>query len=137
MRRFLRSHKWITASCILGTFLALCWLWSLTAAMRGRLAAHVDMQQGRYQLLGNGLPSPWRPEYVRCLRERYKVEFHPLAGCIVSESLVSYVNAYDSVLEESTRRTFGRDIIQECSDEAAAKWKEQRSATARNVEVSQ
>ena len=105
--------------------------------MRGRLAAHVDMQQGQYQVLGYGLPSPSRPEYVRCLRERYKIEFHPVAGCIVSESLVSYVNAYDSVLEEVTRRKFGRDIMQECSDEAAMKWKEQRAATARNVRVGQ
>jgi hypothetical protein len=112
-------------------------MWSLTAPMRGRLAAHVDMRQGRYQILGYGLPSPWRPKYVRCLRERYKIDFHPVAGCIVSESLVSYVNAYDSVLEESTRRKFGHDVIQECSDEAATKWKEQRAAAARNVEVIQ
>jgi hypothetical protein len=105
--------------------------------MRGRLAADVDMRQGRYQVMGYGLPSPWRPEYVRCLRERYKIDFHPVAGCIVSESLVSYVNAYDSVLEESTRRKFGHDVIQECSDEAATKWKEQRAATARNAKVIQ
>ena len=103
--------------------------------MRGRLAAHADMQGGRYQVLGYGLPSPGRPEYARCLRERYKIEFRPVADCLVSESLVSYVNAYDSVLEEATRRKFGRDVFQECADEAATKWKAQRSAAARNVEV--
>jgi hypothetical protein len=32
------------------------WLWSLTARTRGRLAADVDIQQGRYQVLGYGFP---------------------------------------------------------------------------------
>lgn len=134
MRRYLRSHKLITALCILSAFLVLYWLWSLAAPMRGRLAAHVDMQRGRYEVLGYGLPSPSRPEYARCLRERYKIEFRPVAGCIVSESLVSYVNAYDSGLGEATRRKFGRDVFQECADEAATKWKAQHAA-ARNVAV--
>jgi hypothetical protein len=119
----------------MAALLGLCWLWSLAAPMRGRLAAHVDMRQGRYQLLGYGLPTPGRPEYARCLHERYEIDFRPVAGCIVSESLRSYVDAYDSVLEEDTRRKFGRDVFQECADEAAWKWKAQRAAAARNVEV--
>jgi hypothetical protein len=57
-----------------------------------------------------------------------------VAGCIVSESLVSYVNAYDSALEEATLRKFGRDILQECAEEAVAKSKE-RLAIAQNVKV--
>jgi hypothetical protein len=105
--------------------------------MRGRLDAHVDLQRGRYQVLGYGLPSPSRPEYARCLRERYDIEFHPVAGCVVSESLVSYVTAYDSVLEEATRRKFGRDVFRECADEAATKWKAERTAAARNVKIGQ
>ena len=133
MRQYLRKHKWIATLCILSAFLTLCWLWSLAAPIRGRLAAHVDLQRGRYQVLGYGLPSPSRPEYARCLRERYKIEFRPVAGCIVSESLVSYVNAYDSVLEEATRRKFGRDVFQECADEAATKWKAHRAATTQSV----
>jgi hypothetical protein len=134
MRRYLRSHKGITAFCILSAFLLLGWLWLLAAPIRGRLAAHVDMHGGRYQLLGYGLASPTRSEYASCLRERYKIEFRPVAGCIVSESLVSYVNAYDSVLGEATRRKFGRDVFQECADEAATKLKAQHAA-ARNVAV--
>lgn len=60
-----------------------------------------------------------------------------MAGCIVSESLVSYVNAYDSVLEEATRRKFGRDVFQECAKEAATKWKAERAAAARKKELGQ
>lgn len=71
------------------------------------------------------------------LARTIKIEFRPVAGCIVSESLVSYVNAYDSVLEEATRREFGRDVFQECAAEAATKWKAQRTAAARKVKVMQ
>jgi len=59
------------------------------------------------------------------------IDFRPVAGCLVSESLVSYVNAYDSVLEEATRRKFGRDVFQECSDAADKKWKATGEAEAR------
>lgn len=82
---------------------------------------------------GYGLPSPWRPEYARCLQERYNVRLRPVAGCVVSESLVSYVDGYDSVVEEASRRRFGRDVFQDCENEAMTKWKTQRAATARNV----
>jgi hypothetical protein len=105
--------------------------------MRGRLDAHNDVRRGRHEVLVYGLPTVWHPEYARCLRERYKIEFRPVAGCIVSESLVSYANAYDSVLEEVTRREFGRDVFQECADEAATKWKTQHATAARNAEARQ
>jgi len=103
--------------------------------MRGRLAAQVDMQRGQYQVLGYGLPSPSRPEYARCLRERYEIDFRPVAGCVVSESLLSYVNAYDSVLEEAALRKFGRDVFKECAEASATKWEAQRLAAAQDVKV--
>ena len=64
MKRSLRSHGLTSAFYVFGGFLILCWLWSLVPLMRGRLAAQIDMQRGRYQVLGYGLPSPWRPEYL-------------------------------------------------------------------------
>jgi hypothetical protein len=131
MRHYLRHHKGIAAISAFGAFLVFCWFWDLSASIRGHLDARIDVNLGRYQLLGYGLPSPSRPEYVRCLRERYKIDFRPVAECLVSESLVSYVNDYDSVLEEATRRKFGRDVFQECSDDADKKWKATSEAEAR------
>ena len=64
------------AFCIAAGLLAVSCLWSLIASVRGRVAADIDIRRGRYQLLGYGLPSPTRPEYVRCLRERYGIQFH-------------------------------------------------------------
>ena len=87
-------------------------------------------------MLGYGLPVPWRPEYARCLRERYKIEFRPVAGCLVSDSLVSYVNTYDSVIEEAARAKLGRDVVKECADESMLRWKAQRAMTAKNAQIS-
>ena len=125
MWRYIGTHKWITAVCILGAFLVCSWLSSLTAALRGRVAAQVDIRRGQYQLLGYGLPSPSRPEYVRCLRERYNIRFRAVAGCIVSESLVSYVDAYDSAMVEAVNRTVEHDVFKECHEEAQRTWTEQ------------
>ena len=140
MWEYVRAHKLTTTICLSTLFLVGCWPnwpWSLAAPSVGRIAAHRDIQRGRYQLLGYGLPSPSRPEYARCLRERYGIQFHAVAGCIVSESLVSYVNAYDSTLEEAARKRFGRNVFSECADEADTKWKAQREASAQSTEVRQ
>ena len=137
MTRYFRRHKWLTALCIVSTFLVLCWGWSPAARIRGRIAARIDVHRGRYEVLGYGLSSPSHPEYARCLRERYNVEFRAVAGCIVSDSLISYVDGYHSVVAEATKRKFGHDIFQECADEATRKWKAKRAAGTRDVELRQ
>lgn len=128
MLHYIRAHKLITTSCILGLFVTSCWLWSLSAPIRGRLAAYRDIRRGQYEVLGYGLPIPWRPQYAQCLRERYNIRLHVVAGCVVSDSLVSYVNAYHSVVDHVVRRKYGRDVFRECADDAATKWRTQRQA---------
>lgn len=128
MWHYIRTHKLITTAWVLGLFVASCWLWSLAAPIRGRLAAYRDTRQGRYEVLGYGLPTPWRPEYAQCLRERYNIRFRAVAGCVVSDSLISYVNAYQSVVDDAVQRKYGRDVFRECADDAATKWKAKRQA---------
>ena len=77
-------------------------------------------------MLGYGLPTPWRPEYARCLRERYNIDFRTVAGCVVSESFIAYEEGYWSVVAEATRRKFGHDVFRECANDAATKWKAER-----------
>jgi hypothetical protein len=124
MKHYLPNHKGIAAISVLGALVVLCWFWDQSASIRGGLAARIDVHRGRYQLLGYGLPSPSRPEYASCLRQRYSVGFRPVAGCMVTESLVSYVDAYDSVVVEATNRRLGHDVFKECSEEAETNWKE-------------
>jgi len=116
--RYLRTHKLVAMVVALGAVLLFDWGWSLTASLRGKIAATIDVHRGRYQVLGYGLADRSRSEYARCLRERYHVEYHTVAGCIVSESLVSYAKAYHSVVAETTSRKFGRDVFQQCEQEA-------------------
>ena len=77
-------------------------------------------------MLGYGLPTPWRPEYARCLRERYNIDFCTVAGCVVSESFIAYEEGYGSVVADATQRKFGHDVFRECADDAATSWKAER-----------
>jgi len=67
--------------------------WVYTAPSRGRLSARFDVWRGHYIVLAYGLPSPWRPEYGQLLRERYGIEIHTVALCIVSETCVHMLTA--------------------------------------------
>lgn len=86
------------AGFVVVMLLAMLGTWSATASVRGRMAARFDLRRGRYKILSYGLPPLWLPEYARLLKERYGVELHPVAGCIVSKTLFSYVDSYDDVV---------------------------------------
>src|SRR5207247_6284709 len=113
--QYFQKHRAIAVTSVIVALLISSWMWGLSAGIRGNLAARIDVRRGRYQVLGYGLPSPSRPEYARCLRDRYGIEFRAVAGCIVSDSLISYVNGYHSVVAEATTRKFGHDVFTECS----------------------
>jgi hypothetical protein len=57
---------------------------------------------------------------VFCMR--YDIEFRPVAGCIVSQSLVSYVGAYDDVSSAAAIHKFGHDVFKESAAEARTNW---------------
>lgn len=122
MQRLTRKFKLIAAAlCVVLAFLV-PWAWQEAAGVRGRLQAHIDMRKGKYQLLGYGLPTASRPDYARCLRVRCDVELNAVTGCIVSPSLMTYVDSYDEVVVEAMSRKFGRNISMECSLEAERNW---------------
>jgi hypothetical protein len=122
MTRYFRKHKGLAATLIVAVFLLVNWAWSASAPVRGHIDGMIDVHRGHYQVLGYGLADRSRSEYARCLRERYKIEYRPVAGCVVSESLVSYVRAYHSVITEAANRKFGHDVFQECGKEADRTW---------------
>jgi hypothetical protein len=78
--------------------------------------------KGHFRLLTYGLPVSWLPEYAALLRERYGVEVHAVAGCVVSQALISYVDSYDRVSTVAANRKFGRDVFKECEEEVQKKW---------------
>jgi hypothetical protein len=88
------------------------------------IAAWADHARGHYEVQTFGYPAPWRAEYRRLLRERYGVEVHAVAGCVVTEDLVWYVRGYNSVSRPRIQARFGKDIFAECAEEARAAWEQ-------------
>jgi hypothetical protein len=113
---------------IIAALVAASRAWSLSAKQRGYWAARVDLRRGHYILLAYGLPSPWRPEYAQLLRERYGIEVHTVALCIVSETLRSYVDSYDEVSAAGANRKFGHDVFKECAETASKNWELPKAA---------
>ena len=104
--------------------------WSYSAATRGRLAAHIDIARRHYKILGYGYPSPWRVGYSHLLHERYGIEYEAVAGCIVSDSLVDYVDAYDKVSIAAANSKFGHNVNKETAEEAIRIWQLQHPSEA-------
>lgn len=100
-------------------------MWWATAPLRGRIAAHFDLRRRHYRLLVYGLPPAWRSGYADLLRERYGIEVRAVAYCIVSETLISYVEGYDTVSVAAANRKFGRDVFAECAEDARKNWGKQ------------
>jgi hypothetical protein len=98
--------------------------WPPLHSLAGNLAARYDLARGRYQELGFGLPTASRPEYARLLRERYRLRFRAVAGCVVNEPLLAYVHAYNSVSMAATKRKFGGDVFEECARDAERNWQQ-------------
>ena len=112
---FIRNHKVVA---LFLAAIAVIAIWELSASLRGELAAHLDIARGRYELLGYGLPPFTRPEYARLLRERYGIEYHAVAGCVVSWDQMEFVEGYDSVSTSAAKRKFGHDVFKECEEDA-------------------
>jgi len=75
--------------------------------------AHFDVARGRYRQLAFGLAVPTRSPYARLLGERYGIEMRAVAGVIVSDSLVAYVQGYNMVSAAAANRKSGRDVSRE------------------------
>lgn len=86
------------------------------------LVAWWDHACGHYEVQVYGLPPPWDGEYSQLLQERYGVEVNPVAGCVVTPELVSYVEGYNAVSRPRIEARFGKDIFAECAMEVQAAW---------------
>ena len=106
-------------------------LQSAAAPVRGQLDARFDIARGHYEVLGYGLPAPWRAEYVRLLRERYGINFRSVALCIVSTTLVAYVEGYNGESTAAANRKFGHDVFEECVEDARKSWEQSLSKSVK------
>jgi len=96
--------------------------WSYSASVLGRRAARSDVANGYYEVQTFGYPAPWMQDFRWLLQQRYGVTLRSVAGCMVSSSQRSYVDAYDSVSVTAANQKFGHDIFAECTAEAQKAW---------------
>ena len=94
----------------------------------GQREARADIATGQFMVLSYGLVDRSRSEYGALLRQRYGVEVHTVAGCIVSKSTHDYVAAYNGVSVAAANRKFGHDIFKEADDQEL-KDRDQTTAT--------
>jgi hypothetical protein len=124
-----RRNKVIAAVSIgIAVITAGLWSWWITAAFRGRTVARFDVWRGHFEVQTYGLPVEWLPEYQRLLRERYGIQLRPVAGCIVPEELVAYVDAYDSILSNAIEKKFGAGTLKRTMQDAERLPDESRQA---------
>lgn len=116
MRRFIRFAAGVVAIAILVIQWDSSGWWPI-ASVLGRHNASVDVASGRYMVLTYGIADPSGSPYANRLRQRYGVEFHAVAGCTVSKSLVDYAAAYNEVSTAAVKGKFGRDVFKEIADE--------------------
>lgn len=95
----------------------------VTSMIRGHLDARYDVLHGNYRVLTYGMPGPWRDDWKRLLQDRYQITNEAVAGCLVSDSLIAYVRAYNGVSIISANEKFGHDVFAEISEEARENWR--------------
>lgn len=122
MFRRLSANKKLTALSVFVILILGFWAWDVSASLRGQIMAHFDVARGRYRQLAFGLAVPTRSAYARLLGERYGIEMRAVAGCIVSDSLIAYVQGYNKVSAAAANRKWGRDVFQESRQEAGRIW---------------
>jgi hypothetical protein len=121
-RDFVRNHKKLAVTVLVTSLVLTPFLWLVSASARGQIVARFDAAHGYYEVLGYGLPSPRRTEYVRLLRQRYGIQFRTVAFCTVSRPIVAYADGYNSVSIAAANRKFGHDVFKECAEDAKKSW---------------
>jgi len=129
VRKLVRNHMKPAGVLVLVCSLAGFVCWELSSRIRGQIVARFDLARGHYEVLVLGLAPRWRPEYARLLRERYRIESRVVAGCVVSEWLLAYVEGYNEVSMNAANRRFGRDVFRESIVEASRNWRLRQPAT--------
>jgi hypothetical protein len=69
-----------------------------------------------------GRPLGWFGAYCQAMRDRYGVVVRLAGGCIVTESIVARMEAYNDVSKKAIRERFGRDVDRETLEEQRELW---------------
>lgn len=85
-----------------------------------RRDAEDDFARGHPRILTYGLPVHWINEYREVLARDYGVKLETVAGCVVSDPLVDYVDTYNETIEGYLVSVHGPDLFDKARREADA-----------------
>ncbi len=95
---------------------------SANALALGQLDARRDLSNGVMIVKTVGLPPPSREDFEHLLKERCNVQLQPIAGCLVSSELATYMQGYNEISAAEIKRKFGTNIFERLDAEAEARW---------------
>lgn len=92
----------------------------------GRAEARRDIANGKLRLRGYGYPDSSTPEFFTQAKEKFGVEFHAVAGCVVRPGLVDRVAGYNEVMQAEIDRRFGPMALEMLREESKLKQQEEQ-----------
>lgn len=110
--------KWIAVGAALAFACFVTWEREAPGRERGKAAAEINVRSGKLMILAYGLRSEGFRRFQQILQERYGIEVKPVAGCVVSEDLVEFADAFNHVTAEAARKNYGHDVVAEANREA-------------------
>lgn len=116
--------KNLTLARLILALVVLAIAWVLAAWPFGAVMAHIDHLRGHDEAKTFGLPADWSEDYAALLGDRYGVEVNSVAGCTPPVSLMQYVEGYNCVSKSYLQQKYGKDILEECAEEARANYRE-------------
>jgi hypothetical protein len=96
----------------------------------GKKEAEVDLSRGAPKLFLYGKTRADVAERTAIFKQRFGVELDTLAGCIVSEPLVSFATDYNAVIRSHIAAKFGATAFEEADREAIRIWERKRKKEA-------
>jgi hypothetical protein len=118
-RTYLKAYKGsVIKRGLLALVLAMP-VWWVTAPVRGAFMACFDLSRGHYVVQAGGFRLGVGDAL---LQQRYGIETHVYAGCIVSLPAMLYAGGYNAVSLTAVHRKFRHDVVRECQHEAFRKF---------------
>jgi len=96
--------------------------YSTSAYEKGHDDAERDLKAGRLALEIFGLPAPYFGEYTKLLLDRYHIELHQVAGCVIDNQIAGHANGYNEVAIKEIERRYGKDILETARQEASERY---------------
>lgn len=86
----------------------------------GRAEARREIAAGKLGWKNLGYPPPWRREFVRLMKERFKVESVEIGDCEPNMPLARQVAGYNEIMKAEIEKHFGKGAVEKAETDAKA-----------------